>query len=293
MSAVVAAGLAAASALTAVAGARRVRWERHHGVRGRGAVAVRWAAGRRLGAALDRAGVRIGPDAFVASVAGACVLAGLAGAVVTGSPVIVFAGAAGVVVAASSLVTSAERRYVGRVTHQLPGVAQLLGTAVGAGLSLHQAIVRAARDAPDPVASELGHMARQLDLGERVDVALEQFAERIPDAAVRLMVTAIGVHRVVGGPLASTLMELADRLEERDALVREVRGATAQAKLSAWLVAGLPAVGGVMVEIASPGTLAAMLGRGPGLVLLVVAAALQALGVIVIRRMTGRLGASA
>jgi Flp pilus assembly protein TadB len=58
--------------------------------------------------------------------------------------------------------------------------------------------------------------------------------------------------------------------------------------MSAWLVAGLPFAGGVLVEIASPGTLARTLGHGPGLVLVVVATVLEILGVLAIRRIIDR-----
>ena len=54
--------------------------------------------------------------------------------------------------------------------------------------------------------------------------------------------------------------------------------------MSAWLVAGLPLAGGVLVEIASPGTLARTIGHGPGLGLLIAATALQVVGVVLIRR---------
>ena len=104
------------------------------------------------------------------------------------------------------------------------------------------------------------------------------------------MVIAVLVQRVVGGNLSQALADLSRRLEERAVLEREARSATAQARMSAWLVAGLPLAGGVLVEIAAPGTLARTLGQGPGLVLVVVATALQIVGVAIIRRIIGREG---
>ena len=51
--------------------------------------------------------------------------------------------------------------------------------------------------------------------------------------------------------------------------------ATAQARMTAWMVAALPVGGGVMTELASPGTLSRSLGQGVGPVLLVVSGALD------------------
>jgi tight adherence protein B len=113
---------------------------------------------------------------------------------------------------------------------------------------------------------------------------LEGAATRLPARDLRIMVTAILVQRRTGGNLARALAGLADRLEERGRLARELRGATAQARMTAWLVAALPVGGGVMAEIASPGTLARVLGEQPGPVLLAVSGALYAVGVVLIRR---------
>ena len=80
------------------------------------------------------------------------------------------------------------------------------------------------------------------------------------------MTTAILVQRRTGGNLALALGRLSDRLEERAQLARELRGATAQARMTAWLVAALPLAGGALTEMVAPGTLARDLGQGPGAV---------------------------
>jgi len=187
---------------------------------------------------------------------------------------------------------SAGRGYLDRFVSQLPVVAQQLARALGAGLSLRQAIARAARDTPEPAASELRTISSDLELGARLDTALQGAVIRLPDPGLRTMVAAIAVQRVVGGDLARALTDLAIGLEERTALDREARSATAQARMSAWLVAGLPLAGGVLLEIASPGTLARTIGHGPGLGLLIVATALQVAGVALIRRIVQPAGMS-
>jgi tight adherence protein B len=272
----------AALAVIALVGAiRRVTRTTVGSIRG----IERWTIGRDLARSLGRAGLRIGPDAFVAGVLAAAgcaagttwaVLHSLAGALIV---------VAGVIASAVSLVRSADQRYTRRLAGQMPQVAQHLSGAIGAGLSLRQAVERACVDVAEPAATELGWLAGQLRLGARIDDAFDRFAERVPETGLRMMVTAIAIQRTVGGNLAGALATLAKHLEERDRLAREVRSATAQARMSAWLVAGLPAVGGLAVELAEPGTLERTLGRGPGRVLLVGAVVLEALGVFVVRRL--------
>ncbi len=289
----VAAVLASGAAITAVMGVRRLDPP---------AVLARLEALRRsirrtdrcsaLGTALARAGVSIAPDVFLAGTLACAGSMGLVAWMLVKSPVVSLVGAAAVGAAGWSVVASAERRYLDRFAAQLPVVAQQLAGAIGAGLSLRQAIARAARDAPEPAASELRTLSADLELGERIDNALQDAVARLPDPGLRTMVTAIMVQRVVGGDLARALTDLAAGLEERTALEREARSATAQARMSAWLVAGLPLAGGVLVEIVSPGTLARTIGHGPGLGLLLVATVLQVVGVVIIRRIVRPAGMS-
>jgi tight adherence protein B len=245
-------------------------------------------AGRRLGARLQRAGIPLGPDAFVALVASAAAVAAALALTVTRSPLAAPVAAAVVAGAAATVVRSADRRHLARVESQLPGVAQQLAAALQAGLSLRQALARAARDAPEPCREELKRAVDELALGSRLESALEGLAARVPAHDLRIMVTAILVQRRTGGNLARALAALAVRLEERAQLARELRGATAQARMTAWLVAALPLGAGVMAEVAAPGTLARVLGEGPGLPLLAVSASLYGAGVLWIRRI-GRL----
>ena len=279
------AALASVAAIAAVMGMRRIDLGRAiTRVAAGGGVVARTRHGALLNASLGRAGITLGVDAFLAlTMIGACLVGAAAWAIVR-TPVVAAIAAGAVVAAAWGLVASAERRYLDRFSAQLPVVGQQLASAIGAGLSLRQAIIRAGADAPEPAASELRRLATDLEFGARIEAALEGAVARLPDPGLRIMVTAILVQRVVGGDLAGALADLSARLEERAALEREARSATAQARMSAWLVAGLPLAGGVLVEVAAPGTLARTLGRGPGLALLIVATALQIVGVALIRR---------
>ena len=280
--------VASASAVSAVMGIRRLR----RGTVPRPPVGTnmlhRTRRGRDLAVALERAGVAHGPEAFLMCTGLAAAAGGFATWLVLRSTLVAAVTAGAVGATAWAVVSSADRRYLQRFTAQLPIVAQQLASAIGAGLSLRQAIARAAADAPEPAATELGRLSADLDLGARIEEALDATMARLPDPGLRTMLVAILVQRVVGGNLSQALADLSRRLDERATLEREARSATAQARMSAWLVAGLPLAGGVLVEIAAPGTLARTLGQGPGLALLILATALQMVGVVMIRRIVGR-----
>jgi tight adherence protein B len=246
---------------------------------------VRCAPGARLAGRLRRAGLGIPPDTFVAAVAAAAVIAALLMWAVLRLPLAAPAAAAAVLGAAVGVVRSADRRYAARLAAQLPGTAQLLASALRAGLSLRQALTRAARDAPEPTAGELRRVVDELALGARVEVALDGLAERVPSRELRVMVTAIVVQLRTGGNLARALAGMAARLEERERLARELRGATAQARLTAWLVAALPLAGAAMAEVAAPGTVGRLMSTGLGPVVIGMSAALYASGMLLVRRL--------
>ena len=288
VSAAAAAVAAGCSAGLVVAGAGRMLEDRRRarGPRGAGrrGLLTRRPAGRRLDERLRRAGIPMTADAFLAAV----LLCSLASGVVVGAvlrtPVAPAFAVAAVTGAAAAVVRSADRRHLARVEAQLPGVAQQLAAALSAGLSLRQALARAARDAPEPVREELGRSVAELEMGSRLEAVLEALVARVPAHDLRIMVTAILVQRRTGGNLARALAALSGRLEERAQLARELRGATAQARMTAWMVAALPLGGGVITELAAPGTLAGALGAGPGPALLATASVLYAAGVVAIRR---------
>lgn len=279
---------AGGSAALLVLGIGRLRASGGHGVDGvrarRPSPLGGTAVGRRLAERLARAGLPLGPDAYVALTAVAALLAAVLIAAVLRVPIASPGAAAAVVAVSVAVVRSADRRYLVRVAGQLPGVAQQLAAALQAGLSLRQALARAATDAPEPVRTELARAVDELALGSRLEGALEGLAARVPVHDLRIMVTAILVQRRTGGNLARALAGLSVRLGERAQLARELHGATAQARMTAWLVAALPVGGGAMAEIAAPGTLARSLGQGPGPAMLAVSAMLYGIGVLWIRR---------
>ena len=288
MSAGMAACAAAASAVLAVIGVARIAGGARTAPRSaraawHGPLAAR-PSGQRLGSRLARGGIPLGPDVFVALVAAASVAAAAIGFLALRLPTAAPVAAGLVVFGAVALVRSADARHLARVEEQLPGIAQQITAALAAGLSLRQALTRAARDAPEPARVEFARAVAELELGTRLEAALEGLAERVPAHDLRIMVTAILVQRRTGGNLARALAALSERLEERAQLARELRGATAQARMTAWLVAALPLGGAVMTEIAAPGTLSQTLGQGIGPMLLTVSAGLYALGVLGIRR---------
>lgn len=278
--------LAAAAAAALVAGVRSAVASGAVGARrprGRAAIA-RMPGGPALARRVDRAGLGIDPALLLACAVGASLVSALVLLVVLRRPLLAVPGLLVGVVGLRVVLDAADRRHLRRVGEAMPSVAQMLASAVAAGLSLRQAIVRAARDTPDPLGAELRRASGEMELGARVDDALAGLAQRLPDPDLGLLVTAILVQRRTGGDLARALRDMAARLEERGRLARELRGATAQARATAWMVAALPVVGAALAEAAAPGLIARTASTPIGAAVLVASVVLQAAGILIIRR---------
>jgi tight adherence protein B len=81
---------------------------------------------------------------------------------------------------------------------------------------------------------------RAISLGAPLDVALRRLAERVPTEDMEILVTAITIQQQTGGNLAHILDLIATTVRERHRIKREIQVLSAQQRLSAWLLTGLP-----------------------------------------------------
>jgi tight adherence protein B len=175
----------------------------------------------------------------------------------------------------------AARRQERALEVQLPDIARALARGVAAGLPLAEACVRAAAALDPPASSVLARVAVDLAAGARPEQALAPLAV-VPGAG--LLRGAVVLHDELGGDLAHGLHALADGLADRARLDGELRAVTAQARLAARLVPGVPVATAAMLAAASPASLRPLLGTAPGLAVVGVSGALTGVGLLLVRR---------
>lgn len=133
----------------------------------------------------------------------------------------------------------AERRLA-KFAAQLPDALNLVASSISTGFSLSQALDAVARDTHDPMRVEIGRALAEARLGMDVEDALGRTAYRMRNEDLRWAVMAIRVQRQVGGNLAETLRTTVATLRERSALRRHVKALSAEGRLSAYILVGLP-----------------------------------------------------
>jgi tight adherence protein B len=177
-------------------------------------------------------------------------------------------------------------RYREELRRGAAGAARALADAIAAGHSVRGALADIAPTLPGAAGHELRVAARSLQLGEPTEAVLERLRARARTRAWDTLVAAILLQRDAGGDLAALLRGLAGSLDSAARAEREARAATAQARLTARIVLGLPLGAALLAELGSPGLLASRLGDPLSASLIALAAALQATAALAIRRLT-------
>jgi tight adherence protein B len=203
----------------------------------------------RLNAEFDATGNRIGPLHLAAAGLFAAVLVVAFTNLVMGfGPVLVtLFGLIAVSVVPILTLRGAQSRYRTRFLNVFPDALDLVRRGIRAGLPVNEALVVAAREIPDPVGNELRRALDQVQVGVQMTDALQATADRVRVADFRFMVVALTLQQKTGGSLAETLANLSSVIRARKTLRLKARALSAEAKVSAIVLAALPfLVGGTM-----------------------------------------------
>jgi tight adherence protein B len=166
--------------------------------------------------------------------------------------------------------------------------ARALADALAGGHSVRGAIGEAGSGLPGAAGEELRDAARALALGERTEHVLERLRGQAGSAAWDAIVAAIALQRTSGGDLARLLRDLALAIDERVRSEADARAATAQARMTAWIVGALPAGAAAIAQLADPSALGTLTATGPSTALACAALVCEVAGVVVVRAIVKR-----
>jgi tight adherence protein B len=133
-----------------------------------------------------------------------------------------------------------------------PDVLDSLARALRAGYPISTAFDLVAREAQEPIATEMRRVSVEANLGMGWQRALETLSERMPLLEVNLFASAVTLHARTGGRLNEVLSDLALTMREGLALQGEVRSLAAHGKLTGAILTALPFIIAGMMLIVSP-----------------------------------------
>lgn len=123
---------------------------------------------------------------------------------------------------------------------QLPDMLNLMVNGLRAGFSIVQAMEAVSKELPPPISDEFKRVVQEIQIGLRVDDALQNLYRRIPSEDLDLTITAMSVQREVGGNLAEILETISYTIRERVRIKGEIRVLTSQVVYSSRFLSSMP-----------------------------------------------------
>jgi tight adherence protein B len=178
---------------------------------------------------------------------------------------------------------SAARRRRG-MEADVPEVLDVLRATISAGVAPRRALQAAAESAPPSLTAILGEAVSACELGSGVGKALAEAGRTHRLTELMVAGEALDLSELTGAPpgrvLAGVAEAAADRLRGEQARM----AATAQARLSARVVAGMAPVFLTVLILTAPSDAAFLIRGRAGWSTLVAAAAMEAIGILWARR---------
>jgi tight adherence protein B len=240
---------------------------------------------RVLELALERAGLTLGVSTLLAMCAGAALIGGVVMARVSPNPIVAVPLGLCAGWLPYAWVRFMGRRRVAQFEEQFPEAIELIARALRAGHAFTTGLALVAEELPDPVGGEFRLVYDRQNFGMPVADALHHFAERVPLLDARFFATAVLTQRESGGNLAEILDNLGSVIRQRFRVRRQIKVVTAHARLTGWVLTGMPLATAVAMLVIAPDHIMTLVNDPVGIQMLIAAVSLWFIGYLIIRRL--------
>jgi tight adherence protein B len=237
-----------------------------------------------LDISLERAGVPLRPGEFILAVIAASVGAWFVGTVLFGPLLGIVLAIATAFLARTFLRMKVNRRR-SKFEGQLGETLQLLSGSLRAGYGLSQALDAVAKNAESPTAEEFNRLTMETRVGRSLPEALSAVAGRVGSEDFDWIVEAIAINREVGGDLTELLDRAATTIRERENVRRQVKALSAEGRLSAYVLGGIPVGLFLYMKVSNPEYIGELTSTGIGWAMLGVAVTMMTLGGLWLRKL--------
>jgi tight adherence protein B len=227
---------------------------------------------------LERAAINLRSGEFlILAIVASLVLAALGAVLVSKfwAPVGLLVGAFGSRFVVSRKANKRSRKF----GDQLSDTLQLLSSSMRAGQGFMQALDAVAKEADSPTAEEFRRVVVETRLGRDLVDSMKALAERIRCVDLEWVIPAVEINRDVGGDLAEVLEQVGTTIRDRADLRRQVKTLSAEGRLSAVVLIGMPITLGIFINLSNPEYMHVLF-SGVGLYMLGAAGILMLIGSI-------------
>ena len=153
-------------------------------------------------------------------------------------------------------VSTQSKRRIKAFNNQLGDTITMMANALRGGYSFLQTLDMVAREAPAPMSNEFRRVVQEVGLGRSTEEALGNLVRRMPSDDLDLLITAVNIQMEVGGNLAQILDTIGHTIRERVRIKGEIQTLTAQGRISAYVITGLPIALALFITMVNPGYMA-------------------------------------
>ena len=174
-----------------------------------------------------------------------------------------------------------------KLSEQLPDGLDLVARSLQAGHGMSDAMRMCAMEMPPPIAHEFGRVHEEHNLGRGFRECLQDLSERNPrNFDLRIFVSSVALQRDTGGNLIEILQNISKTIRGRFLFQRKVKALTSEARVSAYILGGLPFVVTFLIALMRPEYLNPLIDDPLGRTLLGGAATSFAIGILVMRNIS-------
>lgn len=174
-----------------------------------------------------------------------------------------------------------------KLSEQLPDGLDLVSRSLQAGHGLSDAMRMCAMEMPPPLAHEFGRVHEEHNFGREFRECLQDLCARNPNNFdLRIFVSSVALQRDTGGNLIEILQNIARTIRGRFIFQRKVRALTSEARVSAFILGGLPFVVTFLIAMLRPDYLTPLIADPLGRTLLGLALGNFGVGILVMRSLS-------
>lgn len=172
-------------------------------------------------------------------------------------------------IVANALLNRSINKRQAAFADQLPDFLQNLSSALRSGQSLPQSIASIAPDLESPAGDELRRVVIENRIGRDLIESFNDLAQRMDSVDFDWVVRAIEINYRTGGDLSLILRRLDSTIRARNHVAGTVRSLSAEGRISGVVLAALPPILMLAVQIINPGFLNPLFNTALGRVLLI------------------------
>ena len=233
-----------------------------------------------------QAGYTFTPKFFYMASAGAAFLLAVIAFVMSENPIIaVSAACIGGLGLPSWFLSNRKQARSKKFIKEFPNAIDIIVRGIKSGLPLGDCLRIISSESPEPVKTEFRSIVEAQTMGLSISDACARLTKSMPIQEANFFAIVIQIQQTAGGNLSEALGNLSKVLRERKKMKDKISAMSMEAKASGVIIAALPFIVAVMVQMASPGFIAPLFSTSAGNIALLGSAFWMLCGIVVMKSM--------